>query len=85
MKYPKWFTWLEHWHGLGSDRRYSPRWWERRAYVAGLHDAAKLVELQRWQPGEQSDRKIRSAGFDDMRAAQREIHKRALDVATGTR
>jgi hypothetical protein len=41
---PKWFDW-EHWGlGIGSDRRYKPRWRERRAYVMGLRDAAREAE-----------------------------------------
>ena len=48
MTAPKWFDW-PHWGlAIGSDHRYQPRWYERRAYVMGLRDAARIVERERW-------------------------------------
>ena len=39
----------EFWHGLGSRERYTPKWpWTRRAYVEGLRDAQRIVEIQAW-------------------------------------
>lgn len=41
--------WPEWWHGIGSDKRYAPKWWfTRRAYMAGLQDAGRIVENARW-------------------------------------
>lgn len=47
-KWPKWFDWP--WWGcaIGSNERYEPRWYERRAYVMGLRDAARIAEHNRW-------------------------------------
>ena len=45
-----WRDQLNSWKlGIGSDMRYSPRWWERRAYVMGLRDAAREAESLTWE------------------------------------
>ena len=45
---PEWFDWL-HWGlALGSDHRYKPRWYEKRAYAMGLRDAARIAEKERF-------------------------------------
>jgi hypothetical protein len=45
---PKWFWWT-HWGlAIGSSQRYKPSWWERRAYIEGLTDAARIVESRRF-------------------------------------
>ena len=40
----------EYWHELGANvGQYKPKWsWTKRAYVEGLRDAARIVELQAW-------------------------------------
>lgn len=45
---PKWFDWPYWGCAIGSNERYRPRWYERRAYVMGLRDAARIVENERW-------------------------------------
>jgi hypothetical protein len=46
----KWFDWPKWGLALGSEERYWPRWYERRAYFKGLRDAARIVDNVRWQP-----------------------------------
>lgn len=48
MKVPSWFDWSTWGLAIGSNRRYEPRWYERRAYVMGLRDASRIVESQRF-------------------------------------
>ena len=56
---PKWFDW-PHWGlAIGSGKRYEPRWYERRAYVMGLRDAARIVEHERWQSTKIGDTDVR--------------------------
>lgn len=45
----RWFDWPQWGLALGSDQRFKPRWWERRAYFAGLRDAARIAEQVRWR------------------------------------
>ena len=43
MKRPDWFDW-PHWDSaILSNDRYTPRWYERRAYIMGLRDAARIA------------------------------------------
>jgi hypothetical protein len=44
MKFPS----RRHRSPIGSDQRYKPRWWEQRAYIEGLTDAARIVESRRF-------------------------------------
>ena len=48
LDWPKWFDWPFWGCAIGSDERYRPRWYERRAYVMGLRDAARIAERDRW-------------------------------------
>jgi hypothetical protein len=59
LNWPKWFDWP--WWGcaIGSDERYQPRWYERRAYVMGLRDAARIVEHERWVATKIGEKDIR--------------------------
>ena len=53
----EWFDWPQYGLAIGSDRRYKPRWWERRAYFCGLRDAARIAEHIRFdrKEGPESD------------------------------
>ena len=73
-KHP-WMDW-PHWGlAIGSDQRFKPRWWERRAYFAGLRDAARIARnlefIQR--PGLHS---VRRPG---VRPVVKAIHAYVLD------
>ena len=55
----EWFDW-PHWGlALGSDHRYKPRWYERRAYVMGLRDAARIADHERWIATKIGDEDVR--------------------------
>lgn len=76
----KWFTW-EHWgFGIGSNSRYEPRWYERRAYVMGLRDAARIIDAHRFirrsDDHEEEIRARRQMGRETIQA----IHAFALRV-----
>lgn len=80
-KVPRWFDWI-HWGlGLGSDLRYKPRWYERRAYVMGLRDAARMVEDRRTEPvadqGLHGRRLQTVKGSEHLKAAIKDIHAHA--------
>jgi hypothetical protein len=78
MSYPKWFDWLEWNSAIGSDTRYIPRWYERRAYVMGLRDAARIAENHAWQsvaaPKPGSNTVEKAPGFTNIRMAIAAIH-----------
>jgi hypothetical protein len=78
---PKWFDWT-HWGlGLGSDTRYKPKWFERRAYVMGLRDAARIAETCRFSAGDnaKTDTELRARRFMGREVIAR-IHKAATDL-----
>ena len=56
---PKWFDWPYWGLAIGSSDRYQPRWYERRAYVMGLRDAARIVEHERWTATKIGDTDVR--------------------------
>ena len=75
-KIPKWFDW-PHWGlALGSDDRYKPRWYERRAYVMGLRDAARITNAHRTEPVSKT-RSVTVKGAEHLKAAVKAIHSRA--------
>jgi hypothetical protein len=63
------------WHSSLSDQRYKPRWWERDAYIEGLRDALRIVELVRYK---NFDNK---AVWDTLCAAEKNIYARARKIA----
>lgn len=79
-------TWLIDWptwgSAIGSDQRYKPCWYERKAYAMGLRDAARIVEAQTWVEAP-NKRPRRAVGFDDLRKAIKAIHSFALDCLRG--
>jgi hypothetical protein len=76
---PKWFWWT-HWGlAIGSSERYKPRWYERRAYVMGLTDAARIAEHERWIATKIGDTDVRFA--QDPRS--RRTPNENLKLATG--
>lgn len=71
----KWFDW-PHWGlAIGSDKRYTPRWWERRAYFSGLRDAARIAESVHYIKTPVG-RSVRRSG---VRPAVKAIHAYVLD------
>ena len=47
-EHPVWFDWPCWGLAIGSDHRYKPRWYEKRAYVAGLRDAARIASSKEY-------------------------------------
>lgn len=44
----RWFHWMHWGFAIGSSDRYTPKFWERRAYTMGLRDAARIAENRRF-------------------------------------
>jgi hypothetical protein len=80
---PKWFDWIRWSYAIGSDDRYELRWYERRAYVMGLRDAARIAERNAWFQATGESGAGKTLGFADLRRAIAEIHHRALSIARG--
>jgi hypothetical protein len=76
---PKWFDWFHWGDAIGSHERYRPGLLERRAYVMGLRDAARIVEAGTWVE-EPNKRPRRAEGFQNLREAIRRIHDRARHI-----
>jgi hypothetical protein len=73
---PRWFDWARWGLALGSDKRYKPKWWERRAYIMGIRDAARIVEHERYQPhpDKPRSRMVLTPGSSELRLAVRTLH-----------
>lgn len=81
MKVPSWFDWPAWGLAIGSNRRYEPRWYERRAYTMGLRDAARITESARFMPCdyERDDNELRARRQMGREVIQH-IHAYALRV-----
>jgi len=78
---PDWFDWPMWGLAIGSDQRFKPRGErERCAYVAGLRDAARIIEANRWRPIPGFKNRTESVeGSADMRRSIKAIHAYVLD------
>lgn len=75
-EHPVWFDW-PHWGlAIGSDHRYKPRWYERRAYIMGLRDAARIAESKHYIPREHGLHSVLRPGVKPVIKA---IHAYVLD------